>query len=619
MRKKALITVIILIAVIVLISIVFTDQLVERGIEKTIQFVTGAKAEIDNLDLNIFSFGIAWDRLQIADPKKPFQNLIESGRTAFSMNLPALLRKKYVINEITVLNAQSGTSRETDGSLPKLSKKIEKRSPSKWDQFKGKITSNLEEAELFGLSFKDIPRSLNTDSLIAKADLQIIDNYEIVSSDIGSTTDKWEKYYSEFDVQEKLDSINFQIKSIDPDNINTIDKALKEIEKVRSIQKTMDSYRKEISKKREEAEADYQRLSGFKEQYKRWLSEDYENILEKAQLPGFSLKNASKIIFGKSVISKLDRYIEYTEIITRITGKAGGKKKKKPPRQEGQNIRFPEKQIWPTFLAKKIEVSTGEERIEEQKVPYLQGKVTGLTTQPRVYGKPTVFDLKGKYGGNREILFNAVLDHTKKNYRDNYSLGFRNISLKGIELEKNKYIPENIKNGFADIDIDIQNTEEKMKIVFFLQGRELEYDFKESSDTDQITSTIRDIFRGLDRLNLKSTVVIKDQTYDFEISSNFDKKFSQSISTASSKKLTEIKNNIKSALQKKADKRITELDENYGNVYSRYLQPILEYRKESELMREELADKLRELKDKQTEDLGKKAEDLLEDLLKKKK
>jgi len=619
MRKKGLITVIILIAVFILISMVFTDQLVEKGIEKTIQFVTGAKAEIDNLDLNIFSLGIAWDRLQVADPPKPFQNLVETGRTSFSMNLPALLRKKYVINEITVLNAQSGTSRETDGSLPKLRKRIGKRSPSKWDQVKGKITSNLEEAELLGLSVKDIPRSLNTDSLIAKADLQIVESYEIVSSDIESTTDKWEQYYSEFDVQEKLDSIHSQIKSIEPDNINTIDKALEEIEKVRTIQKTMNSYRKEISKKREEAETDYQRLSGFKEQYKRWLSEDYENILKKAQLPEFSLKNASKIIFGKSVIFKLDRYIEYAEIISRITGKPGEKKKKKPPRQEGQNIRFPEKQIWPVFLAKKIEISTGEERIEKQKVPYLQGKVTGLTTQPRVYGKPTAFDLRGKYGGNREILFNAVLDRTKEHFADTYSIGLRNISLKGVEFEKNQYVPETIKSGFADIDIDIRNTEETMEIIFFLQGKDLEYGFRESSESDQITATIRDIFRGLGRLNLKSTVIIKDQTYNFEIASNFDKKFSQSISTASSKKLAEIKNKIKSALQEKADKRIAELDKKYGNVYSRYLQPILEYRKESELMREELADKLKELKDKQTEDLGKKAEDLLEDLLKKKK
>jgi len=619
MRKKGLITIIILIAVMLLISIIFTDQLVEKGIEKTIQLVTGAKVEIDNLDLDIFALRIAWERLQIADPKEPYRNLIESGRTAFSLNLPALLRKKYVINEITVLNAQSGTSRETDGSLPKQRKKIVKRSPSKWEQVKGKITSNLEEAELFGFSVKDIPQSLNTDSLINRADLQIVENYENISSDIEWTTHKWKKYYSEFNVQEKLDSIHSQIKSIEPDNINTIDKALKEIEKVRQIQKTMDSYRNKISKKREEAEADYQRLSGFKEQYEKWLSEDYDNILRKAQLPEFSLSNASKIIFGKSVISKLDRYIEYAEIISRITGKPGEKKKKKPPRQEGQNIRFPEKQIWPTFLARKIEVSTGEERIEKQKVPYLQGKITGLTTQPRVYGKPTVFDLRGKYGGNREVLFNAVLDHTEEYFADTYSLGLRNISLKGVELEKNQYVPESIKSGFADIDIDIRNTEERMEIIFFIQGRDLEYGFGESAESDQIRATIRDIFRGLDRFNLKSTVIIKDQTYDFEITSNFDKKFSQSISTASSKKLAEIKNKIKSSLQEKADKRIADLDEEYGNVYSRYLQPILEYSKESELMREELADKLKELKDKQTEDLGKKAEDLLEDLLKKKK
>ncbi len=619
MRKKGLITVILLIAVIVLISIIFTDQLIERGIEKAIQFVTGAKAEIDNLDLDIFSLRIDWERLQIADPKEPYRNLIESGRTAFSMNLPALLRKKYVINEITVLNAQSGTSRETDGSLPKLRKRIGKRSPSKWDQVKGKITSNLEEAELLGLSVKDIPQSLNTDSLIAKADLQIVENYESLSSDMESTSEKWKRYYREFDAQEKLDTIKTQIDNIETEKINTVDSALEEIEKVRSIQNMLNEYKDEVSKKREEAETDYERLSGYKESYKTWISRDYENILDKAQLPDLSLENVSKIIFGKTVIARLDRYVGYTETFSRIAGKAKGKKKQKPPRLEGQNIRFPEKQTWPTFLAKKIEISTGEEKLRDQKVLYLEGLIQGLTTQPQVYGKPTFIDLRGKYGGNREVLFEATLDRSQEDYSYRYSLGFRNILLKNIELEKNRYLPERIRSGFADIDIDILTKEAKMKIDFYLLGKDLKYEFGEVPETDQVTVTVQEIFKTLNRLNLKSTIVITDQTYSFDISSNLDKKLSQSISTTATRKLAKIQKTIESKLQQKADKKIAELDKKYGDVYSRYLQPILEYRKESELMKEELTDKLKKLKDKQTEDLGKKAEDLLEELLKKKK
>lgn len=619
MRKKGLITVIILITVIVLISIIFTDQLVERGIEKTIQLVTGAKAEIDNLDLDIFSLGIKWDKLQIADPKKPFQNLVESGRTAFSLNLPALLRKKYVINEITILNAQSGTKRETDGSLPSRIKKIKKQSPSKWNQLKNKMTENLGETKIFEVSLKDIPNSLNADSLIAKADLKIMDNYESLSSDMESTSDKWKRYYREFDAQEKLDTIRTQIDNIETEKINTVDRALEEIEKVRAIQKMLNEYKDEIGKRREEAETDYKRLSGYKEQYQRWLFQDYENILEKAQLPNLSVNNVSKIIFGKTVIARLDRYIGYAETFSRIAGKTKGKKKQKPPRLEGQNIRFPEKQTWPTFLVKKIEISTGEEKLRDQKVLYLEGLVEGLTTQPQVYGKPTFIDLRGKYAGNREILFKAELDRTQEDYSYSYSLGFRNIPLKNIELEKNQYLPENIKSGFADIDIDILTEKAKMKINFYLLGKDLEYEFRKVSETDQVTETVREIFKSLNRLSLQSKIIITDQTYSFDITSNLDKKLSQSISTAATRKLTEIQKNIESKLQQKADKKIAELDKKYGNVYSRYLQPILEYKKESELMKEELAVKLKELKDKQSKDLGKKVEGLLDDLLKKKK
>ena len=146
MRWKGLIFLAVVIALGVVLSLFYLDKWVESGLEKAGSALVGAKVEIDNLDLDVAGLSIEWQRLQVTDPNRTMQNVIETGRTAFKMELAALLRKKTVIREMTLADVRTGTPRETDGAIPNKPEKEKKKSdkPDLFDKTKSKLTAEIQ-------------------------------------------------------------------------------------------------------------------------------------------------------------------------------------------------------------------------------------------------------------------------------------------------------------------------------------------------------------------------------------------------------------------------------------------------------------------------------------------
>ena len=87
MRWKGLIFLAAVIAFGVILSLFFLDRWVESGLENAGSSIVGAKVEIDGLDLDVAGLSIEWQRLQVTDPNSTMQNVIETGRTAFKMDM----------------------------------------------------------------------------------------------------------------------------------------------------------------------------------------------------------------------------------------------------------------------------------------------------------------------------------------------------------------------------------------------------------------------------------------------------------------------------------------------------------------------------------------------------
>ena len=129
------------------------DSLVERGIETIGTKLVGATVELGAADVSFFPLGIELKRLEVTNPDEPMRNAVEAARIAFGMEALQLLRRKVIIDEMTVDGVRFNTERKTSGAIVK---QAEQKKPE-------------TAASSFSLPALDLPSARD---ILAKEDLE---------------------------------------------------------------------------------------------------------------------------------------------------------------------------------------------------------------------------------------------------------------------------------------------------------------------------------------------------------------------------------------------------------------------------------------------------------------
>ena len=90
---------------------------VKRVIERTGTAAVGAEVELEKAALSLFPLGLTLTRLQVTNPDQPMTNAVEVGRIGFTMDGPNLLRRKVIIEEMTLEGVRFGTPRTESGAV----------------------------------------------------------------------------------------------------------------------------------------------------------------------------------------------------------------------------------------------------------------------------------------------------------------------------------------------------------------------------------------------------------------------------------------------------------------------------------------------------------------------
>jgi len=106
-----------------LIWVLVVDPIVKRVIENSGTKIVGAKVELEKADLSIFPIGLTLFGLQVTDPDEPMKNAVEIVRIAGTIDSLQLLRRKVIINEMSVDGVRFGTQRIRSGAISKKTEK----------------------------------------------------------------------------------------------------------------------------------------------------------------------------------------------------------------------------------------------------------------------------------------------------------------------------------------------------------------------------------------------------------------------------------------------------------------------------------------------------------------
>ncbi|MBN1895250.1 TIGR03545 family protein [bacterium] len=624
-RWKGLIPLLVIIALVVVVSLFFMDKWMETGIEKTMEAVTGARVEMDGFHFNLFKMTLKWDRLQVADPRSTMQNIIETDRTAFRMNTAAMLRKRTVIEEMTLSNLRTGTQRKTDGALPRKPEKPKADSrPGPFDKLKAQMAERVAKLPVLQFDPSSIKRKLNLDSLIAVADLKMPARLDSSKHRVMAVSADWENFYKGFRPDNDLEKIRNDFNSIDPGKLKTVPELMSALDKVQAGQKTLKAIQDTIRTRRDRIKTDFDQLKGYAASLDDWYKEDFHSVMALAKLPDLSVRNIGMMLFGKSMVHEIDRILGIVQAVrSYMPKKSGIPEKEKPQRMKGQDILFPSRHAWPKFLIRKVNVSGQTGETDEAQGLMLTGEASDITSQPWVIGRPTKLSLNGKKGDGRSLSLTGNLDHTKDIESDQFHFKMDRVSLNNFGLAESDYLPKTIKKGLADVNVNADFTGGRTAVRLAVAARGLDFDFPEQASANKFVDITRDVMRRMDLITLDTRLIEEGGKSDFRMDSNLDERISAELKAMGSQALAEAEGKIRGRLDGMVSGKRTELNGLYGEKRGLIEGKIQEYEKKADELRMAVDAKIEKIKadiearKKQEEDkLKKGAKNLLDGMLK---
>ena len=257
------------IAAIPVCFITFKNVIVKKGITYACETIFEAKCDIQSVDFKLLDSSLKIKKIEIANKNDYMKNLIDIGSVTLDFDLGQLLRKRFVADELSVLDVDTGTDRKTSGELPpKKSKKIKedkKNAEKEASESKlGKVLAEKKDVAASSLekNITGLFNQLNPETLMNNfySQLQTPELSKQIQEQIPQIVAKWQAKPAEIqktvdDLQKSVNDIMaFDFGSVQnnplkiKEFIETIDSTKKNIEKVKNdANGTLNSFNADIA------------------------------------------------------------------------------------------------------------------------------------------------------------------------------------------------------------------------------------------------------------------------------------------------------------------------------------------------------------------------------------
>lgn len=610
MRKRGIIYLVVIALIIGAISYLMRDSFLEQNLELVLQSIAGAKVEISNFRFSLLKMECSWSRLQVANADDPWRNVIETGRANFDLETRPLFWRRVIIKEMALENVRTGTQRKTDGSIPKKPEPPRKSTePGMIDRAKDALQQQLGDAPIFDLS--GLGKKIKVDSLINLENLASLQAYQMLRSTADSTFDYWKSQLDVKTYTARVNDLETKVKSLKLEKIDDINDLLAVVDlakKVDEIRKDAISLKKDVEGKHDALTKTFTDLQSDLKAAQNSVQSDIEKAKQLAKLKDLDVKDVSMILFGSAVVNQYEQLLDRVAIGRKYLDKAkqltASQKVEKPPRFKGQDIYFPFHYRYPKFLLRQAKLSVSTATGDTSRAYFLNGTLTGLTTQPAVLGHPTRFKVAlMRTGGNKYNLagsFDRITDQAK----DSLWLSAENFGLGKVNLKKSKYFPHaisaqkgniNLAGFFVGNGIDLKVNLDATPITFAY----------EHEATDRISKIVRDVLDGLTNLNLKAQLIGgAESDFKLNLNSNVDNVLANQVKLTIAQNLREAQQQVESYVRNEVDKKRKEaeaiVDENRQKLYveiDKAKQKVNEINEEIERRKKELEERKKKLEE----------------------
>ena len=431
-RWKALVPLALFVALVVLGWVLFVDRLIKLGVEAGGTAVNGAKVELASARFRLFHGDLTLRGLQWTDAGQPMRNLFAVDEVKLDLGVRALLEKKFDAETVAVRGLTFGGPRQTSGALPKRAKGPAVETRDSVQSWAHKVP--LPALDLGSLGKALDIKGISTDSLRSLAQARAL----IASGD--SLKSAWEGKLAAADPRPVVDSAAALAKRLSGTDLRRLglSGARDAAASIHTQLNAIKGARDRLTSLQNDVTAQVGSLRARAAALDQARAADYAYARRLVKVPSLDPKDLAASLLGPAALERLVPQLAYLHLLDRIPPGMKPQRQAGPKRARmaGTTFIFPKAHRYPTLL---LEFAEGTFTLPGRTTAagdYV-ARLTGVTTEPAVYGKPLTFlvDRSGAVAvGPRRIHVAGMIDRTGQIPHDSLVADLVGVGLPSLDI-----------------------------------------------------------------------------------------------------------------------------------------------------------------------------------------
>jgi uncharacterized protein (TIGR03545 family) len=574
MRKKFVLFLFIPLVLLCLTVYIFIDGWVESGLESAGEGIVGAKVEIDNLRISLSPIAVQFSRLQVANPRNPWNNVFETGKVRFALNFGQLLRGNYIIETMEVNGLVLGTKRSSDGSLPKPV--VRPGESSILSQATAALVSEAQKAPVFDLG--KIRKELKIDSLLNVQNLRTVQYVDTLKRRVQESSQVWQSTLNDIEKsKQRIADIQANITAINVNELKTVESITAAIGNANNAYKGLNELNETFKNRRTSVTDQINRLSASARTIDDLARADYETVRRLARLPDLSTQGIAKLLIGREILQTVNTYMSYADYARNTIPKyTPTPEYEKPARLKGQDIRFPAERSYPKWWIQKILISGGEDKNQNPDYFYATGEVRNISDNQQLSGFPLTIALAAAKTGGSRFTVDASFDRRPDIPVDRYRVTASDLPSGDISFGQSDFVPSRITGGMinasAEATVPGDRLDTNVKMVF--RNLSLAFDRAPQNDVERIT---RDVLSSISGFHVGLRMWNTSGPLDVALSTDLDDQLAARTKKVIGDELARLQNDIRSKVDQAIAAKRAEFDKIFNQKKEEALSQLRSY------------------------------------------
>jgi uncharacterized protein (TIGR03545 family) len=640
-RWGGIIPFITIVGLLYLYFLLFFDSHMRALIEWSGYKALGSEVNVDHFSSSFIKGNFKISRIQVTNAENPKVNSIEINEIRFAINMDALLRLKFVIEDMGVDGIQFASLRKTPGKVAPPSPPEKDEGPSIVDQMQSKALDKIDgqyQNNILG-DVAGFLKSGNGDQQLKNIEdsLKSKKLAEELKTKWQSKQTDWENKIKKLPTDVDFKNYKSRFDAIKYKDFNSPQELDASVKQFNQLKTDVDEKIKLVDTTKTELTTDIKSIQVDAALIDQQIKSDIASIKDRLKIPKLDATSLTKSLFMDFLspyLAKVDRYKKLAKKYlppkyANMLDKDSREKQKMAlaeenliphKRESGTTYEYPKIKGYPLFWIKNISISSKS----NQNSDYgdLTGKITDVTSNQRQINKTTQMKVSGDFKSKKLLGVNisAILNNLKAEPEVSFVFGYGSLPMEGISLLKTD-----------DGTITIPNTSTSSKISGSTVGfRTIDLNFNfnfaevnfASAANDKIVAEIlTKTLAQINQFDLKGGIKGEIKTPEISINSSLGRQLETAFQNLLKEKIDEANKRIREEIEKQVSKYKAEFEKvkseltNQANAEIKKVQDQLDSQKKQAETRVEQAKKdLENQGKKKIEQEGKKA---IDDLKKK--